>query len=136
MPDGGATSLLLAVLGRNRALSVSGTPRREALEIGIFARTWPRDTFVSESDALARRLAARATRAQAATKEAINRATLPVLDVALEVERDRQRELMSSANDDTDRLRLFDPCPPENPLYVSTNHADSGFCSQRRQSLR
>lgn len=100
MPDGGGTALLPAAVGRSRALNLALLGDRisadQALEWGIFARVFTAEEFEAGTEALVARLADGPTRSYAATKLAINEATLPALTSALDLERAHQRALLAS----------------------------------------
>ena len=90
LPDGGATALLAASIGRNRALALSLVPERtmaeEAMRMGVVHRVVDDETLTAEAHDLATRLSRGSQSALAATKSAINTATLPHLDDAFERE--------------------------------------------------
>ena len=102
MPDGGATALVPASLGRSRALQLALVPERlpaaRAHEWGLVHRVVP-DVDLAEAVAeLTDRLVAGAPRAYAATKRAINDVTLAGLEDALAAEVAGQSELLGSAD--------------------------------------
>jgi len=101
MPDGGATALVPAAVGRVRAMRLALLAERvaaqEALDWGLVTALHADDVLDTEADALIARLAASASTAMAKTKQAINAATLPGLDGALELEERGQAQLMASA---------------------------------------
>lgn len=102
MPDGGATALVAASIGRARALKLAllaeRLPAPEALACGLIAEVYPDDGFADAVDALARRLAAGPPEALRWTKNAVNDATLTELDNAFVRERKGQAELLASAD--------------------------------------
>ncbi|MFF0816277.1 enoyl-CoA hydratase [Rhodococcus sp. NPDC003318] len=102
MPDGGATALVAASIGRARALKMAllaeRLPATEALAAGLIAQVHADDAFADEVAALVGRLAAGPSDAFAATKSAINDATLGQLDPAFARERAGQLELLASAD--------------------------------------
>ena len=102
MPDGGATALVAASIGRARALKMAllaeRLPVTEAFAAGLIAEVHPDDDFAAAVDALATRLAAGPVEAFHATKDAINDATLGELDSAFTRERAGQLELLASAD--------------------------------------
>jgi enoyl-CoA hydratase len=102
VPDGGATALLAAAVGRNRALAASLLPERmsadDAHRLGIVHRVVEPDSLAADAAALAERFAAGAGAALAATKAAINASTLAHLDDALERELAAQRHLLETAD--------------------------------------
>lgn len=94
MPDGGATALLAASVGRARAQrmllgaeKVSGT---EAAAIGMVAGSYPRAEFDTVVAQYVERLACGPRRALALTKQAGNAASLDALDAALAREHEGQ----------------------------------------------
>jgi enoyl-CoA hydratase len=99
MPDGGATALVAASVGRARALKMAllaeRLPAPEALAAGLIADTYPDDEFDSKVEELAKRLGDGPTPAFASTKHAINDATLTELDNAFTREWDGQMKLLA-----------------------------------------
>jgi enoyl-CoA hydratase len=117
LPDGGATALLAASVGRNRAMALSLCPERttaeDAMRMGIVHRVVDDDALAGEAQTLAMRLATGARHALAATKAAVNAATLGHLEAALERELDSQSELVQ-APDFSEAVTAFaDRRPPE-----------------------
>lgn len=102
MPDGGATALVAAAAGRNRALALALLADRlsveEALRHGLVHSVSGDDLFASEVERIVGQLANGPTQAYAETKRAINAASIPDLAGVLERERDGQTRLMSSAD--------------------------------------
>ncbi|MGF7120397.1 enoyl-CoA hydratase [Rhodococcus sp. TAF43] len=102
MPDGGATALVAASVGRARAMALALLAERlgaaEALDAGLIAQVYADDEFDTEVEALAGRLAAGPAVAFRKTKAAINAATLGQLDTAFEREREGQLELLAAAD--------------------------------------
>jgi enoyl-CoA hydratase len=100
MPDGGASALIAAAVGRIRAMQMALLPERlpaaEALAWGLVTAVYPEDEFDSEVDKVIERLLAGPTIAFAKTKQAINAATLTELDPALQRELDGQSRLLVS----------------------------------------
>jgi enoyl-CoA hydratase len=100
LPDGGATALLAASVGRNRALALSLSPERtgaeDALRMGVVHRVVDDESLATEAHDLALKLARGSRAALAATKSAINAATLPHLDDALERELEQQSRLVDA----------------------------------------
>jgi enoyl-CoA hydratase len=90
MPDGGASALVAAAVGRIRAMRMALLPERlaatEALSWGLVSAVYPADHFDAEVDKVLARLAAGPAVAFAKTKDAINAATLTELEAALERE--------------------------------------------------
>jgi len=104
MPDGGATALVAASIGRARALKMAllaeRLPAREALEAGLITDVHPDDEFADAVDALARRLADGPSEAFHLTKDAVNDATLVELDNAFARERKGQLDLLTAPDFD------------------------------------
>ncbi|MGW0040930.1 enoyl-CoA hydratase [Rhodococcus sp. NPDC003348] len=102
MPDGGATALVAASIGRARALKMAllaeRLPATDALDAGLIARVYPDATFAADVEALVRGLVDGPSDAFAATKTAINDATLGQLDPAFARERSGQLELLAAAD--------------------------------------
>ncbi|WP_413333676.1 enoyl-CoA hydratase-related protein [Brevibacterium sp. GP-SGM9] len=102
MPDGGATALVAASAGRHRALKMALTAQkvwaREALDWGLASEVAPVGTQLTRARELAGAWAQGATLAFAASKEAINQATLTELDGAFDRELDGQTRLRASAD--------------------------------------
>ena len=100
MPDGGATALVAASIGRARALKMAllaeRLPAREALAAGLIADVYPDDEFAATVDALAQRLADGPSEAFHFTKDAVNDATLVELDNAFVRERSGQIDLLAA----------------------------------------
>jgi enoyl-CoA hydratase len=110
MPDGGATATLAASVGRHRAMRMALTSEvlsaAEAQAAGIVTQVVPDDEFDAEVDRLARRLARGAPLAFAATKKAVNAATLAGLDAAFARERSGQSVLLRT-DDVAEGMRAF-----------------------------
>jgi enoyl-CoA hydratase len=102
MPDGGASALVAAAVGRARALSMALVPTRipapQALDWGLIHKVVPAGDLTVGVQDLVSRLAVGAPLAYAATKRAINDATLGQLEPALERELAGQSELMTTAD--------------------------------------
>lgn len=100
MPDGGATALVAASIGRARALKMAllaeRLPAADALAAGLIAEVYPDATFAADVEALLQRFVHGPSEAFAATKSAINDATLGQLDPAFERERAGQLDLLVS----------------------------------------
>lgn len=90
MPDGGASALVAAAVGRIRAMRMALLPERlpaaEAREWGLVTEVYPADEFDAEVDKVISRLMTGPAVAYAKTKGAINAATLTALNPALEIE--------------------------------------------------
>ena len=102
MPDGGATLLVTAAVGRARAARMALLAEKlaapTALEWGLIAGVVADDDFDAEVGRIAAQLSAGPPLAYAATKKAINAAALSLLDVSLLAERDGQGPLLKSAD--------------------------------------
>lgn len=102
MPDGGASLLVPAAIGRARAAEMALLGERvsaaDADRFGLVARTLPDAELAAHVDAIAARTAAGPRRALALTKQALNASSLPDLDEALAREKTGQVELLASAD--------------------------------------
>lgn len=102
MPDGGATALVAASIGRSRAMAMGLLAERlsatEALRLGLIAQVCEDDEFDTQVKSIARRLVAGPATALRRTKDAINDATLGQLDEAFARERSGQLELLGAAD--------------------------------------
>ncbi|OBH04853.1 enoyl-CoA hydratase [Mycobacterium sp. E1747] len=100
MPDGGASALIAAAVGRIRAMHMALLPDRlpaaEALSWGLVSAVYPADEFEAEVDKVIARLLAGPAVAFGKTKLAINAATLTQLDPALQREYEGQAVLLRS----------------------------------------
>lgn len=100
MPDGGASALVAAAIGRIRAMRMALLPERlpatEALSWGLVSAVYPAEDFDAEVDKVIARLLAGPAVAFANTKGAINAATLTELDAALEREFHGQSGLLQA----------------------------------------
>lgn len=100
MPDGGASALVAAAVGRIRAMQMALLPERlpatDALDWGLVTAVYPADAFESEVDKVVARLVSGPVAAFARTKLAINAATLAELDPALQREFEGQSALLKS----------------------------------------
>jgi enoyl-CoA hydratase len=110
MPDGGSTATVAASIGRARAMRMGllaePLSAREAYDAGLVTHVCPDEEFADTVALLARRLASGAPLAMAATKKAINAATLTSLEPALEAERTGQTILLRTA-DVAEGMRAF-----------------------------
>ena len=110
MPDGGSTATFAAAIGRARAMRMSLLAEplgaREAYDAGLIALVVPDDEFEAEVARVVRHLAGGPPLAFAASKLAINAATLHELDAALERERTGQTVLLRTA-DLAEGMRAF-----------------------------
>jgi enoyl-CoA hydratase/carnithine racemase len=102
MPDGGATAVVAASVGRARASAMAllgeRLPAAEAAASGLIHRAVPDDDFAGEVERIVGRLARGAGAAYRSTKHAIAAATLPHLEDALDRERDLQVRLFDTAD--------------------------------------
>ncbi|MEB3031430.1 enoyl-CoA hydratase [[Mycobacterium] nativiensis] len=100
MPDGGASALVAAAIGRARAMRMAllaeRLPAAEALEAGLISAVYPAEQFDAEVDKVLAALLAGPAVAFAKTKHAINSATLTELDSALDREFVGQSVLLNS----------------------------------------
>ena len=118
MPDGGATATVAASVGRARAMRMGllaePLTAREAYDAGLVTHVATADEFGTTVATIVRRLAASAPLAMAATKKAVNAATLTQLDAALERERTGQTLLLRT-EDAAEGMRAFGEKRP--PTY-------------------
>lgn len=102
IPDGGATALVAAAMGRARAAEMAllggRLPAAEAAAAGLITASVPAEELTDHVDTIAAKLAIGPRRALQLTKAAINAATLSELDSALTREKDGQVELLTSAD--------------------------------------
>lgn len=102
MPEGGATAIVAAAVGRVRAMALSllgeRLPAVEAAAAGLITAALPDHQLDAHVGTAAVRLAKGPRRALERTKAAINAATLTELDAALEREKIGQIELHNSAD--------------------------------------
>jgi len=109
MPDGGATATLAASVGRARAMRMAllgeALDAQEASAAGLVSHL-AADDFEGTVEALVGRLAAGPPLSYAATKKAVNAATLGHLHDALERERTGQTILLRTA-DVAEGMRAF-----------------------------
>jgi enoyl-CoA hydratase len=100
MPDGGASALIAAAVGRIRAMRMAllaeRLPAAEAFNAGLITAVYPAEDFDAEVDKVIAKLLAGPAVAYAKTKDAINAATLTELDAALEREFRGQSVLLRS----------------------------------------
>jgi enoyl-CoA hydratase len=110
MPDGGATATVAASIGRARAMRMGllsePLTAREAYDAGLVTHVTSDDEFEETVAKIVRRLASGPPLAFAATKKAINAATLQQLDDALERERSGQTLLLRTG-DVAEGMRAF-----------------------------
>jgi enoyl-CoA hydratase len=100
MPDGGASALIAAAIGRMRAMRMAllaeRLPAAEALACGLISAVYPADDFEAEVDKVVSGLLAGPAVAFAKTKDAINAATLGELEPTLQRELQGQSVLLKS----------------------------------------
>ncbi|NPC97575.1 enoyl-CoA hydratase [Nocardioides sp. zg-DK7169] len=110
MPDGGASATVAASIGRARAMRMAllaePLSAAEALAAGLVTHLAPDEELPDLVATLARRLAAGPPLAFAAAKKAVNAATLPHLEDALERERTGQSVLLRT-RDVAEGMRAF-----------------------------
>src|SRR3954469_6981162 len=91
MPDGGASALIAAAVGRIRAMRMAllaeRIPAAQAFEWGLVTAVYRAEEFDAEVDKVVARLAAAPVVALRKTKQAINAATLTEFEAALEREK-------------------------------------------------
>lgn len=102
MPDGGASALIAAAVGRIRAMRMAllaeRISAREAYDWGLVSSVHPAEEFDAEVDKVIATLVAGPAVALRKTKDAINAATLTKLKAALERETAGQLVLLKSAD--------------------------------------
>ena len=100
MPDGGASALVAAAIGRIRAMRMALLAERisaaDALQWGLVTAVYPADSFDDEVDKVLATLVAGPAVAFRNTKDAINAATLTELHAALRRELEGQSTLITS----------------------------------------
>jgi enoyl-CoA hydratase len=100
MPDGGASALIAAAIGRIRAMRMAllaeRLPATEAWSAGLVTAVYPDEEFDAEVDKVVSKLLGGPVDAYAKTKDAINATTLTELDNALEREFRGQSVLLRS----------------------------------------
>ncbi|MCW2838193.1 MAG: enoyl-CoA hydratase [Marmoricola sp.] len=100
MPDGGATATLAASVGRARAMRLAllsdVLTAQEAYDAGLVTHVFPDADYAEGLGTIIRRLSTGAPLAFAATKKAVNAATLGALDAAFNRERSGQSLLLRS----------------------------------------
>ena len=110
MPDGGATATVAASVGRARAMRMAllgeAMPAQEAYDAGLVSHLVQDTEFDATVSKVVGRLAAGPPLAYAATKKAVNAATLDALEEALERERNGQTVLLRTA-DVAEGMRAF-----------------------------
>jgi enoyl-CoA hydratase len=102
MPDGGASALIAAAVGRIRAMRMALLAERisaaEAFDWGLVTAVYPADEFDAEVAKVISTLVSGPAVALRKAKDAINAATLVELEAALEREKQGQLVLLESAD--------------------------------------
>ena len=102
MPDGGASALVAASIGRARAMKMAllaeRLPAAEALAVGLVSAVYPADDLDAAVDGVIATLSAGPAVALRKTKQAINDATLTELEAAFERETQGQLQLLESTD--------------------------------------
>jgi len=115
MPDGGATELLAASIGRTRAMRLMLTgeklPVEEAVAMGLITYSVPDDEFEQIVESTVARFAAGPTLAYARTKAAVNAASLPFLGESLDREAEGQTALADSADHEEGKTAFIEKRP-------------------------
>jgi enoyl-CoA hydratase len=110
MPDGGASATVAAAVGRARAMRIALLSEvlgaREALEVGLISHVFPDAEYDEGLARLVTRIAAGPPLAHAATKKAVNAATLGGLSAAFQRERAGQAVLLRT-DDVVEGMRAF-----------------------------
>lgn len=110
MPDGGSSATVAASVGRARAMRMAllgeTLPATEAYAAGLVSHVVPDAELDETAEAVVRRLARGPARSYAATKHAVNAATLADLDDVLERERAGQVALFAT-HDASEGMRAF-----------------------------
>jgi enoyl-CoA hydratase/carnithine racemase len=100
MPDGGASALVAASIGRHRAMRMSLLAERisaaEALDWGLATAVYPADEFDAEVSKVISTLVSGPAVALRKTKQAVNAATLTELEAAIGRETQGQTQLIVS----------------------------------------
>jgi enoyl-CoA hydratase len=100
MPDGGASALIAAAIGRIRAMRMAllaeRIPAAEAFEWGLVSAVYPADQFDAEVSKVVSTLVSGPAVALRKTKDAVNAATLVELKAAVEREKQGQLRLIES----------------------------------------
>jgi enoyl-CoA hydratase len=102
MPDGGASALVAAAIGRTRAMRMAllaeRLPAAEALAAGLVSAVYPAEDLDAAVDEVIATLKSGPAVALRKTKQAINAATLTELEAALERETEGQLALLVSGD--------------------------------------
>jgi enoyl-CoA hydratase len=117
MPDGGASALVAAAVGRIRAMRMALLAERihadEALRAGLVTAVCPAGDLDAEVDKVIATLVRGPAVALAKTKEAVNATTLTELEAAQEREREGQRSLLRGT-DYREGIKAFQERRPAN----------------------
>jgi enoyl-CoA hydratase len=110
MPDGGASALVAAAIGRIRAMRLAllaeRLPAADALAAGLVSAVHPAEELEAAVDQVVATLKSGPAAALRRTKQAINAATLTELDAAFERETEGQLNLLDS-NDFREGTKAF-----------------------------
>jgi enoyl-CoA hydratase len=110
MPDGGATATVAASVGRAKAMRLALLSdlltAQEAYDAGLVSHVFPDDAYAEQLGKIVGRLSRGAPLAFAATKKAVNAATLGGLDSAFQRERAGQ-SLLLRTEDVAEGMRAF-----------------------------
>jgi len=116
MPDGGATELIGASIGRARASAMAMLGDRlsadDAMQAGLIYRSVDDDAYEAELAALVQKIKNGPTKALVAMKSAIAATTLTHLDEALDRERDAQAPLLRTEDAKEGALAFLGKRPP------------------------
>ncbi len=100
MPDGGASALVAAAIGRTRAMKMAllaeRLPAAEALAVGLVSAVYPAADLDAEVDKVIATLKSGPAGALRRTKQSINAATLTELEAAFDRETEGQLSLLHS----------------------------------------
>jgi enoyl-CoA hydratase len=117
MPDGGASALIAASIGRHRAMRMALLAERisaaEALDWGLVTAVYPPEEFDAEVSKVISTLVSGPVVALRKTKQAVNAATLTELEGAFERETQGQLELLVS-DDFREGTKAFQQRRPAN----------------------
>ena len=110
MPDGGATATVAASVGRARAMRLALLSdlltAREAFGAGLVSHVFPDESYAESLEGIVARLSRGAPLALAATKKAVNAATLGDLPESFGRERSGQ-SLLLRTDDAAEGMRAF-----------------------------
>jgi enoyl-CoA hydratase len=110
MPDGGATATVAAAVGRARAMRLALLSdlvgAQEAYDAGLVSHVFPDEEYAEQLGRIVRRVSVGPPLAFAATKKAVNAATLDQLPGAFQRERAGQSVLLRT-EDGAEGMRAF-----------------------------